>query len=168
MSTDPVRVGIGRGAAIVLLLAAGACSDGGGNANAAGSAPAAPAAPAPTASDAPAPNGAMPGRMPEYPGAQSLRIRDMVYARGMPPLPFATFQTTDSPARVADFYVAAAERAGFELVQRRDNEATVQLTFRDEQHRLTVNSQNRDGGMTSTQIGLAVRPDRRGQAGAGN
>ncbi len=155
---NSVRIGIARGSAIALLLTAGACGDGGNtDVNTAGSPQAAD-------SNAPAPNDAMPGRMPEYPGAQSLRIRDMVYARGMPPLPFATFQTTDSPTQVADFYAAAAERAGFELVQRRDNEATVQMTFRDEAHRLTVNSQNRDGGMTSTQIGLAVRPDRRGQA----
>lgn len=109
----------------------------------------------------PAPNPAMPASLPDYPGAQSLRIRDMEYARGMPPLPFATFSTTDSPAQVADFYIPAAERAGFELDQRRDTDTTARLTFRDEQHRLTINSQRRDDGTTGTQIGLAVRPDRR-------
>ncbi len=162
MKTDSTPAGIVRGAAFALLLALGGCGDGGGDANGLVAAPEAPAA------DSPAPSEAMPAGLPEYPGAQSLRIRDMEYARGMPPLPFATFRTTDSPAQVADFYVAAAGRAGFELMQRRDNAATVQLTFRNELHRLTINSQSRSDGMTSTQIGLAVRPDRREPTAAGN
>lgn len=113
------------------------------------------------AGEHPAPNEAMPAHMPDYPGADSVKIRDMVYARDMPPLPFATFKTADSPMQVADFYAAAAQRAGFEVVQRRDSAASVRLVLRDELHRLSVNAQKRDEGPTSVQLGLAVRPDRR-------
>lgn len=153
------RAGIGRSTTIAALLALAAC----GTASEHGD----PTASQDVAGEIPAANEMMPASLPVYPGAQSLRIRDMEYARGMPPLPFATFQTTDSPAQVAEFYTAAAERAGFEQTQRRDNPTSIQMTFRNELHRLSINSQNRDDGKTSTQLGLAVRPDRRNSAGGG-
>lgn len=142
----PRRIGRMAAVAAILLTVAGCSGDSKG-----GSA----------AGEHPAPNEAMPAHMPDYPGAASVKIRDMVYAKDMPPLPFATFKTADSPMQVADFYAAAAQRAGFEVVQRRDSGASVRLVLRDELHRLSVNAQKRDGAPTSVQIGLAVRPDRR-------
>jgi hypothetical protein len=95
---------------------------------------------------------ALPAGLPAYPGAESTGGVEVTGASAEGSGGIVGFRTADSPARVVDFYAAAAERAGYRIAQRSSFGTTAMLTAQRGEGEVLNVTATETGGATQVQI----------------